>query len=138
MGLAAAKQLPLPRSAKRKLPMIFYEAGSGLVASHSCTQPRFLHNTRTYSIGILVSWYNNTLTTLGASMSSYIFEIFFLITLLYVQQSRVGHSHPNRDCWTDSSVICPLAWGSGGNVHGNIVSGLLHEIVSVGAIKVWG
>ena len=53
LGLVAAKQLLLPRVAQQKnIPVSFYEAGSGLVASCSCTHPRFLHNTRTYGISI--------------------------------------------------------------------------------------
>ena len=68
-----------------------------------------------FTASAYLSWYNNTvtivLTTLGASMSSYISE-FFLSDCELVGKRVSGLSHPNRDCWTDSSVICALG-GSG-------------------------
>ena len=54
LGQAAVKQALLLRIAQKKIGRdIFEEAGSALVTSCSSTHPRFLHNTQTYSIGIL-------------------------------------------------------------------------------------
>ena len=71
MGLAAAKQPVLPRVARTFFDPCFFmhEAGSGLVASRSCTH---FYITTELTVSAYLSWYNNTVTTLGASMSSYL------------------------------------------------------------------
>ena len=100
----------IPRVSRK----IFARFSKRQEASHSCTHPQDYYVTLELTTSAYLSWYNNNVTTLGASISSYISEICFPIASCRETSTnyQVGTAPPKSDCWTDSTVIRPLG-GSG-------------------------